>query len=121
MHEAPMTDGNKARAAAEAFERRVVRALERQPEVAIPADFAARVAGSAGVRRAASVRRPRLRRTHYGYSMGLIGMAMLLLAMLAFASRAVAGSVTWVGLEWVLCGQFVALAMWFGLRRDGSR
>jgi hypothetical protein len=53
--------------------------------------------------------------------MGLIGMGMLLVAMLAFASRAVAGSVTWVGLEWVLCGQFVALAMWFGLRRDGSR
>jgi hypothetical protein len=121
MHDRPMTVGNEVRAEAEAFELCVVRALERQPEVAIPADFAARVAGSAGVRRAASLRSARLRRTHYGYGTGLIGMGMLLVAMLAFASRAVAGSVTWVGLEWVLCGQFVALAMWFGLRRDGSR
>jgi hypothetical protein len=116
-----MRDRKEARAEAEALELRVMRALERQPEVAIPADFAARVAGSAGVRRAAALRSARLRRTHYGYSMGLIGMVMLLAAMLAFAWRAVAGSVTWVGLEWVLWGQFVALAMWFGLRRDGLR
>jgi hypothetical protein len=119
MHDAPMMDGNEAHAETEALELRVIRALERQPEVAIPADFAARVAGSAGVRRATSLRGASLRRTHYGFGMGLIGMAALLVAMLAFASRAGAGSVTWVGLEWVLCAQFVGLAMWFGLRRGG--
>ncbi|WP_213805049.1 hypothetical protein [Granulicella sp. dw_53] len=112
--ESRMTAGD----AAEEFERRVVRALERQPAVRIPAGFAARVASQAPVRIAATAA---VRRTRYGFGMVWVGMVLLLVAMLGLAPRAGAGSAVWVGLEWVLCGQFILLAMWSGMRRDWMR
>jgi hypothetical protein len=131
MHDESMTDENQARAAAEAFELRVVRALETQPEPNIPADFAARVASRLPVSGKISVRemsygvadfsRTDIRRTHYGRSMMMISMAVLVVAMLAFAPRAVLSSALWVGLEWTLCAQFVLLALWFVMRPERLR
>ena len=52
MHEQRMRDG------VDALDERMVRALERVPEVRIPADFAARVAARLPERRAFAVRPP---------------------------------------------------------------
>lgn len=125
MHGESMMDENKARAAAEALEVRIVQALEAQPEVDIAADFAARVASRMPVREVVSVRKTGLREvvfreTHYGRSMMVVGMVVLIAAMLALAPRA-AGSVVWVGMEWTLCAQFVLLALWFVMRREDMR
>lgn len=116
-----MTDENMARVAAEEFEERVVRSLERQPEVSIPADFAARVASQVPGGQAPLPVETEIRETHYGRRMMMVSMVVLLAAMLALAPRAVGNSALWTGLQWTLCGQFVLLALWFVMRRDRLR
>jgi Mg-chelatase subunit ChlI len=97
MHEQRMKD------AKDALEERMVRALERVPEVTIPAEFAARVAGRLPVRRAFAARPAR-----YGLMTMRISVVVLVLALAAAAmhsgGRSVFGS--------VLGAELVALAMW---------
>ena len=100
----------------EMFEARMTRALERVPEMAIPEDFAARVAGRLPKRRAVSSW-PALRATRFGQGAGVVCLLALLAAMLLLALRANLHSVFWTGLEWTLCAQFVVLAMWLGVWR----
>ena len=114
MHDEPIMQDNTA----EALELRVVSALEMQPEVTIAADFAARVAGRVPARRKILAQTKELRTTHYGYWMLGICMVVLLVAMLAFAPRAIASSALWIGIEWTMCAQFVLLALWFGWRQN---
>jgi hypothetical protein len=101
MHEQRMRDNT------DALEERVVRALERAPEVSIPADFAARVAGRLPERRAFAVRPAR-----YGLMTMRISMAVLVISLVVVAMHSGGRSVFGIVLEWVLCAELVALAMW---------
>jgi len=58
----------------------------------------------------------------YGFLAMRIAMAVLVVALVAVAIRSADRSVTGVAVEWILCGQLAALAMWrSGLwRRDAS-
>jgi len=103
MHEQRMRDGM------DALEERVVRELERVPEVTIPAEFAARVAGRLPVRRAFTARPAR-----YGLMAMRTSMAVLVLALVTVAMHAGGRSVFGLALEWVLCAELVALALWMG-------
>jgi hypothetical protein len=98
-----MTDGK------DALEERVTRALERAPEVMVPADFAARVAARVPVRRAITVRP-----AHYGLMAVRIGMVVLVIAMVVVAMHSAGRSFFGTALEWVLCAELVALAVWLG-------
>ena len=102
MHEQRMRDGM------DALEERVVRELERVPEVRIPAEFAARVAGQLPQRRTFAARPAR-----YGLMAMRISMAALVIALLAVAMHATGrSSVLGIALEWVLCAELVGLAIW---------
>ena len=104
MYEQRMRDGM------DALEERIVRALERVPEVTIPAEFAARVAGRLPVRRAFAARPAR-----YGLMTMRISMAALVIALIVVAMHATGRSgVLGIALEWVLCAELVGLAVWLG-------
>ncbi len=103
MHEQRMRDST------DALEERVVRALERVPEVRIPAEFAARVAGRLPVRRAFAARPAR-----YGLMAMRPSVVVLVLALVAVAMHAGGRGVFGIALEWVLCAELVALAVWLG-------
>jgi hypothetical protein len=100
MHEQRMND---------VLEERVVQALERVPEVRIPVGFAARVAGQVPERRAFAVRPAR-----YGLMTMRISMAVLVLALVVVAMLTTERRIYGVALEWVLCAELVALALWLG-------
>jgi hypothetical protein len=101
--------------AAEQLDQRLIRALETVPEPRIPVDFAARVASQVPARRPVS-----LTPTYYGYAAVLIGMVVTLVALLVVAAHA-AGRAA-IGLpESFLFVQFIALAVWFGVRRHSLR
>ena len=99
------------------LDARVVEQLERLPDLssAIPADFAARVAAKVPVRRPVAVRT-----THYGRTLMLVGLVVLFVALVVLAVRGSSGSTIGVALEWTLCVQFLALAVWMGLQRFRS-
>ncbi len=121
MHNELIQDDDAFRMAEQALDAQVVMALESQPQIDIPADFAARVAARVAVRRTDPLEGIRLRSTRYGYAVGMVCMVVLLIAMLAFAPRAMSGSTFSEGLEWTLSLQFVLLAVWFGLRQEKLR
>ncbi len=92
----------------DALEERVTRALERVPEVTVPADFAARVAAQVPKRSEMAARPAR-----YGWMAMRISMAALVIALLAVAMHATGrSSVLGIALEWVLCAELVGLAIW---------
>ena len=103
MHEQRMKDVN------DALEERVTRALEQAPNVTIPADFAARVAAQVPVRPRVAVRVPR-----YGLLAAQIGMGVLVFALVVVAMHSTGRGVFGIALEWVLCAELVALAVWLG-------
>ncbi|MDR3735097.1 MAG: hypothetical protein P4L10_06105 [Acidobacteriaceae bacterium] len=71
------------------FEAMLTAALERQPQVAIPANFAARVAASMPVRKAARV-------THYGVTAAYL---CILLLTAGLAILAATHPVSWMNLH----------------------
>jgi hypothetical protein len=107
MHEQRMRDNT------DALEERVTRALERAPEVTIPAGFAARVAGQVPVRRAFAARPAR-----YGLMAMRISMAVLVLALVVVAMLAGGRGAIGIALEWVLCAELVGLAVWLSGVRE---
>ena len=93
---------------------RVVRVLERKPQVEIPEGFAARVARQVSAARVAvPVRAPR-----FGSSIGLICAVLSAVAMLLLAPRTAGHDPFWMALQWLLCAQFCALTAWLGLSRQ---
>lgn len=99
------------------LDAKIVQALETQPEVAIPAGFAARVASQVPARRPAARRTVLLRPTHYGLkamAASLIALAVMLVALLAnhFGHTAIGQA-----MEWIIYSQFLVLAAWFGVYR----
>ncbi len=98
------------------LDERLIRALEARPEVSIPANFAARVASQLPAKKAVS-----LTPTHYGRNAMLISMVALAIALLALALRSADRSTLGLTMEWILCGQFLSIAVWSGTRRQGLR
>jgi len=98
------------------LDARLVRALEARPAVEIPAGFAARVAGQLPERRSVS-----LTPTYYGRNVMVACMVVLGVALLGLALDRTGGTTLGVALEWFVCAQFVALAMWLGVWRRGLR
>jgi hypothetical protein len=98
------------------MDARLVRAMEARPAVEIPAEFAARVAGQLPERRSVSLT-PR----HYGRNAMVVCMVVLGVALLGLALDRTSGTTLGVALEWFICAQFVALAMWLGVWRRGLR
>jgi len=111
MREQRMRDGG---AAMDGLEERVVRVLERVPEVRIPAGFAARVAGQVPERRAFAVRPARYGLMAMRISVAVLVIALVVVAMLAGGRSSVFG----IALEWVLCAELVALAVWMSGVRE---
>lgn len=99
------------------LDARVVEQLERLPDLsaAIPADFAARVAAQVPARRPVPVRT-----THYGRMLMIFGLVVLFVALVVLAIRGSAGSTIGMALEWTLCVQFLAFAVWIGVQRFRS-
>jgi hypothetical protein len=112
MHDELMDDGNSSAAAEAALEARVIRALELGPELRISADFAARVAAQVPMRKPVVVTE-----THYGRNAMVIAMLVLFVALVAVASRMAGNSAFALGMEWILCAQFVAFGVWLGVRQ----
>jgi hypothetical protein len=86
---------------------RILRALEAKPEVSIPAGFAARVAGRVPARREAATTPAR-----YGMIAMRIAIAVLVIALVAVSMRAGNLSPIGIAVEWILCAQLVAIALW---------
>lgn len=98
-----------------ALDQRIVAELERVPDpsAAVPYDFAARVAASVPPRRAASVP---VRETRYGWTVMVCCFVILLAAMVVLAAQRFGQSTMGTAVEWTLCAQFLAIAIWFGMR-----
>jgi hypothetical protein len=104
MVEQRMNDADDRR---NALEMRVLRALEARPEVSVPADFAARVAGHVPARSVAVLTPAR-----YGMIALRVAMAVLVVTLVAVSVRSGHPSPIGLAVEWILCAQLVALALW---------
>jgi hypothetical protein len=90
------------------LDERIARALERVPEVTIPAEFAARVAAQVPTRREMAARP-----TRFGWMTMRISMVVLVIALLAVAMHATGRSnALGITLEWLLCAELAGLAIW---------
>jgi hypothetical protein len=98
---------NDAEDRASALEMRVVRALETRPEVSLPTDFAVRVASRVPARREVAVPPAR-----YGMIAVQVAMAVLVVALVVLGVRSTGHGTVGMAVEWILCGQLVALALW---------
>ena len=96
------------------IERRLTRALERVPEVAIPEDFAQRVAARVPMRRLASLREMPVPATNVGWRVAGVAAVVLLVAMFVLARVGGRGVEGW--LEIGLAIEFAVLTAWMGLR-----
>jgi hypothetical protein len=94
------------------LERRIVGALETAPQVTVAEDFAARVFAKLPARKVVPVRD-----TQYGRIVMWAAVGVLLLALFAIVMRGAERSVVGVTLEWILCGEFVLLAVGLGMGR----
>ena len=100
----------------EQLDQRIVRALESAPEPGIPASFAARVAAQLPARRPVT-----LTPTHYGHKAMLFALVITLVALVTLAVRAATGPASFGLAESLLCSEFIALAVWFGIARPSLR
>lgn len=89
------------------LEMRMVRALETKPEVSVPAEFAARVAARVPARREAVLTPAR-----YGVIAIRVAIAVLVIALVVAGVRSADRSTVGTAVQWILCAQLVALAMW---------
>jgi hypothetical protein len=96
------------------LDQRLIHALEAAPEAQAPADFGARVVSRLPARRSVS-----LTRTHYGYYAMLISMVILLATLLLLAPQTAGRSIFELTLQWLLCAQFIGLAVWLSARSHG--
>ncbi len=102
-----------------ALDLQIVQELERASDLSsvIPSDFAARVAEKVPARQPLAAKPV----SHYGRTLSWIGLVLLFLALLALATRGNSGSVVDLAVEWTLCLQFLAIAVWLGVSRRSSR
>ena len=103
----------------DAFARRLTRALEDAPRVAIPADFAARVATLAAAETPLAL--PPQSSLRFGRMVSNAAFALLLLAMFLCAPWARTGRLVPLANELLLALEFVALMTWTSLRSGTAR
>ncbi|ADV82318.1 hypothetical protein [Terriglobus saanensis] len=89
----------------------IVQALETQPQPAIPADFAARIASRLPARKQASFR-PR----YFGLAFSWIGAIALIVALFFLAPSPAGVSSAGAWIELFVCTQFLCLVVWMALR-----
>ena len=92
------------------IETRITLALETPPQLAIPPDFAARVAAQMPPLTPVTLT-PR----GYGRKAAILCMWVLLGLIFAFAHRT-AASPLWTSMEWIFCAQFALVAVWLAVR-----
>ena len=80
MHDQPLNQQELSPEATEYLDQQIVRALETQPQVAVPTDFASRVASRLPAKRPVSVTS-----TYYGQGAMLIGILLTLAALLVMS------------------------------------
>lgn len=100
-----------------ALEAKIVRELERVLEIStiVPEDFAVHVAAKVPARRIGTGTP-----THYGRAIMRGSLVVLLIAMLVLAGWGFGGSKIGRMVEWTLCVQFLAIAVWMGSRWRSS-
>ena len=101
----------------QALDAKIVQALETQPEVTIPAGFAARVASQVPAHRPAARPAVLLHRTHYGQWAMAASLVALAIALAALVANHFGQTAVGMTMEWIIYAQFLVLAAWFGLRR----
>ena len=97
------------------LDQRLIHALEIAPEPRVPTDFAARVASLLPARRPVS-----LTPNYYGRYAMIASMVILLAALLLLAPHTTDRSAFGLTLQWLLCAQFIGLAVWLSARRHGE-
>jgi hypothetical protein len=99
------------------FEATLTRALEQQPMVTVPAEFAARVMSSLPAQRPS--RRQARMHLQVSRTTALAGVAMLLAAMCWLAPHSTASFRSAAfDMELLLLGELAGVAAWIGMRRD---
>ncbi len=108
-----MKEREVAMSDASEFEDAITRALDRKPEVAVPADFGAKV-------RAALPAQPKVReRRSVGLTAAGVGAAGLVVALCWLAPHARPSFASMAfDLEMVLVVELVGVAAWLGMRRS---
>ena len=96
----------------QALDARIILALETAPEISVPSDFAARVAGQLPPLPTVTIT-PR----RYGRNVAMVCMGLLLALILIFAHRATGTSLLWSSIEWIFCVQFALVAVWLAVRQ----
>jgi len=97
-----------------AFDERIATELEREPDLSavVPADFAARVAAKVPARPAVAVAP-----THYGRAVMWCCLTVLLVVLVVLAAKGLGQTTFGTAIEWALCAQFLAIAIWLATRR----
>jgi len=118
MSNEPMNKDARDEILKRALEERILRELERIPDLSssIPADFAARMAARVPARRDVSVTPAR-----YGRSVMWVSLAALVIVLPVLAWIGFGRSALDVAIEWCLCTQFLGIAVWMAIyrRREG--
>jgi hypothetical protein len=98
-----------------ALDGRIVAELESVPDLsdAIPDDFAAGVVARVPSRRPVSVP---VRESRYGWAAMWCCLVVLLGAMVVLSAQGFGRSTVGTAVEWTLCAQFLAIAIWFAMR-----
>jgi len=115
MHGESLNQQDLSPEAIEHLDQRIVRALEAQPKVSVPADFASRVASRLPAKHPTSVTS-----THYGQGTMLIGILLTLAALVALSLHPT-GPDRFGLLESMLFAQFLGLVVWFSVLRHNTR
>ncbi len=93
-------------------DERITRALETAPDVLVPEDFALRVSARMPAE-GKPVREFVPAASRVGSAVSFVALALLAVVMLALAPWASStGRGTLIALDWVLCAEFVGLAVW---------
>jgi len=102
------------------LDEQLTAALEAVPYVAIADDFAARVMSRVPARRVWAKNLPA--RASIGRRVAMIAAALLVIAMIAFATPSRdANPLSRTLVEWTFAGEFVALTLWLSLRPGEQR
>jgi hypothetical protein len=115
MHDQPLNQQELSPEATEYLDQQIVRALETQPQVVVPADFAWRVVSRLPAKRPVSVTS-----TYYGQGAMLIGILLTLAALLALSLHPT-GPARFGLVESMLFAQFIGLVVWFSVLRQSTR
>lgn len=114
MSNEPMNNDAMGELLERALDERIVRELERVPDLSssISADFAARVAARVPARRVVT-ETP----TRYGRAVMWVSLAALFIVLLVLAGLGLGRSALGVAIEWCLCAQFLGIAVWMAIYR----